>query len=120
MRIGELARAAGVVISTARFFERHGVFAASARSRDGAIYGAGALARLRFALRVRACGLDMKAVTAAVHAFDAQAPRRDALLEPVLADIRARESQLAHVRQVLEVGAAGRATLSDITALLDG
>lgn len=120
MRIGELARAAGSVISTARFFERHGVFAPSGRSRDGAVYGPDALARLRFALRLRAFGLDMKEVAAAVHAIDAEPARRAALLEPVLADLRTRESQLARLREALQVAASGLATLSDVTASLHG
>lgn len=119
MRIGELARAAGVIISTARFFERHGVFVATSRPSDGANYDLEALSRLRFALRVRACGLDMKAVVAAVHAFDVEPQRRPTLLAPVLAEIDGRQTQLARLRGTLDAATASRASLQEVTALLD-
>ena len=102
MRIGELARAAGVVISTARFYERHGVFAATSRSRDGAEYDAHALLRLRFALRARGTGVSMKSVVAAVRALDLPTSRQREALAPVIAEIDLLATQLARLRKVLE------------------
>ena len=58
MRIGELARQAGVEVQTVRYYEREGLLDAPARTPSGyRAYGAGHLERLNF---VRHCrSLDM-------------------------------------------------------------
>lgn len=58
MRIGELARQAGVTPKAVRFYERAGLLPPAARAPNGyRVYTAADLARLRFIVRMRRLGL---------------------------------------------------------------
>jgi DNA-binding transcriptional MerR regulator len=110
MRIGELARAAGVMIATARLYERSGIFRPRVPARTGAEYGPEAVERLRFAIQMRACGVDMKTVAAAMQALDAPASQRTELLAPVFAQIDAQVMQLQRLHDLLTTLARQTAT----------
>jgi len=57
LRIGDLSRATGIKVVTIRYFERAGLLPAPARSASGQrLYGAEAVARLRFVRRARDLG----------------------------------------------------------------
>ena len=71
LRIGGVARRAGVVLRTARHYERQGVFRAVGTSTTGALYDADAITRLRFAVPLHRQGLSMSTIVAALAARDA-------------------------------------------------
>lgn len=61
MTIGELARAAGVPVSTIRYYERAGLLAAAERSESGyRHYGAAELERLRLLRMAQNVGLTLE------------------------------------------------------------
>ncbi|MFI6102102.1 MerR family transcriptional regulator [Lentzea sp. NPDC051213] len=63
MRISELARSAGVGISTVRFYERRGLVVPTARTHGGyREYDAEALKRLRFIRRAQLLGFTLAEV----------------------------------------------------------
>jgi MerR family mercuric resistance operon transcriptional regulator len=63
VRIGELARAAGVGVETVRFYERRGLLPASERTVSGyRTYGAEDLERLRFIRRAKALGFELREI----------------------------------------------------------
>ena len=60
MKIGELARAAGVAIDTVRYYERQGLLPLPARTTSGyRQYGHDDVARLRFVRRAKALGFTL-------------------------------------------------------------
>ena len=60
LTIGKLAREAGVPISTIRYYEREGLFAADERSEGNyRLYGSAALERLRFMRAAQGAGLTL-------------------------------------------------------------
>lgn len=71
LRIGGVARRAGVVLGTARHYERQGVFRAVRTSTTGALYDVDAITRLRFAVLLHRQGLSMSTIAAALAAWDA-------------------------------------------------
>ena len=63
MKIGELARAAGVPIDTVRYYERQGLLPLPARTASGyRQYGHDAAARLRFVRRAKALGFTLEEI----------------------------------------------------------
>lgn len=70
--IGELAERAGVTVKTVRFYSERGLLPAAGRSAGGhRRYGPGALERLRLIRTLRALGLPVAAVAAALDDEDA-------------------------------------------------
>ena len=105
MRIGELARQAGVNIDTVRYYERSGVLPAPARSASGyRDYDATDLARLHGVRRAKHLGFTLNETVEllALDACDAadMAPVRAAAAAK-LADVQARIEQLTRVRDAL-------------------
>ena len=63
MKIGELARAAGVPIDTVRYYERQGLLPLPARTASGyRQYGHDDAARLRFVRRAKALGFTLEEI----------------------------------------------------------
>ena len=63
MKIGELARAAGVPIDTVRYYERQGLLPLPARTASGyRKYGHDDAARLRFVRRAKALGFTLEEI----------------------------------------------------------
>jgi MerR family mercuric resistance operon transcriptional regulator len=105
MTIGELARAAGVPISTLRFYERRGLLLPADRTAGGyRRYRPDDAARVRFLRRAQALGFSL-AECAALLQFSRATTVRRADLSTVgtrkLAELDERISDLKRVRQAL-------------------
>jgi DNA-binding transcriptional MerR regulator len=74
MRIGELARRAGVAPSAVRYYERAGLLPAPARTNGRRVYAANALSRLAVILHARAIGFSIAETRRLVGAFPPAAP----------------------------------------------
>ena len=69
MKIGQLARAAGVTVDTVRFYERRGVLPQAARLPSGyRVYTAATVERIRLARTLQALGFTLDEVVDALHA----------------------------------------------------
>jgi DNA-binding transcriptional MerR regulator len=115
MKIGELARQAGVTIDTVRFYERRGVLPAPARRPSGyRDYGTGTVRRLQLARRMQALGLSLDEIVEALAAHDAgratcasERWRLDAALERVtarIAELQALRREIAAARAACRRG----------------
>lgn len=106
MRIGELARRAGVNIDTVRYYERSGVLPPPARTASGyRDYYAGDLARLDFVRRAKPLGftlaqaVELLALGSGPDA-DVSAVRTAATAR--LREVQSRIAELAAMRDVLQ------------------
>lgn len=110
MRIGQLARAAGVDAETIRYYERIGILAPPARSPNGyRAYGAAQLERLAFVRHCRSLDMpleEIRRLLAFVDRPDADRAGIDRLIDAQLARVRTRlaslqalERQLASLRE---------------------
>ena len=71
LRIGDLARAAGVKLSTLRFYERRKLLVPLERSESGQrLYGPDAAIRVRFIRRVQELGFTLREVSAVLALSD--------------------------------------------------
>lgn len=71
MKIGQVAREAGVSIDTVRFYERRGVLPAAARRPSGyRVFTPAAVERIRMARALQDLGLTLDEVIDALHAHD--------------------------------------------------
>ncbi|WP_457634334.1 heavy metal-responsive transcriptional regulator, partial [Oceanithermus desulfurans] len=99
LRIGELARAAGVSVDTLRFYERRGLLAPAARSEGGyRLYDEAALARLAFIQRAKALGFTLAEIGGVLGVMEGGQPpcaHVRALLEEKLADLERQMELLA-------------------------
>ena len=103
MRIGEVARRAGVSVDTVRYYERRGVLPPPPREPSGyRSYGSEAVERLRLAKSLQGLGFTLDEVIGALHSADAG----DAVcaderwrLEAVLARIDGQLTELRRVRR---------------------
>ena len=113
MKIGEMARQAGVTIDTVRFYERRGVLPAPDRLPSGyRVYDTAAVERVRFARELQSLGFTLDEVVDALHTYDAE--------DPTCADQRWRlERALDRIDQKIaelrETRAEGIAVLDDCT-----
>jgi DNA-binding transcriptional MerR regulator len=72
MKIGEIARQAGVTVDTVRFYERVGVLAEPARTESGyRDYESGAIERIRLTRELQAIGFTLNDAVDALAAHDA-------------------------------------------------
>ncbi|MEU6713337.1 MerR family transcriptional regulator [Nonomuraea sp. NPDC046802] len=72
MKIGQVARAAGVSVDTVRFYERRGVLPAAPRRPSGyREFGESAAERIRMAKSLQALGLTLDEVVDMLRAHDA-------------------------------------------------
>ncbi|MCB9751200.1 MAG: MerR family transcriptional regulator [Myxococcales bacterium] len=106
LRIGELAREAGVSIDAIRFYERRGVLDAPARTAAGyRVYTPAAITRLRAIKRLQRLGFTLDEVKDALSALAGDEDGREAScddqrwrLEAVLARVDARLAELQRLR----------------------
>jgi DNA-binding transcriptional MerR regulator len=108
MRIGELARAAGVTPRTVRYYEEIGLLPEAAERSAGAHreYGDEDLARLRELVRLKhMLGLTLEELKAVVHGEDERAQRRVAYEEATdpAERLRLLDEALAHVDSLLDL-----------------
>jgi len=119
MKIGEVARDAGVTVDTVRFYERRGVLPEPERQPSGyRRYTAGAAPRIRLAKSLQALGFTLDEVVDALRSLDAGDATCESerwRFERVLDRIDARLAELRRVRQdvvdVLDQTHAGRCAL---------
>jgi DNA-binding transcriptional MerR regulator len=106
MRIGELAREAGVSVDTVRFYERRGVLPAPQRRASGyRVYTPASAGRIKLAKSLQALGFTLDEVVAALGAWDtgtATCEGETWRLESVLARLDARIAELLAVRGDVE------------------
>jgi len=101
MRIGELARRAGVSPRTVRFYEALGLLPPPRRSEGGyRLYGQEDLRRLRFVRRARELGLSLAEVRRLLER-DCPCDEARELLERRLRELEARMEELAALRRRL-------------------
>jgi MerR family mercuric resistance operon transcriptional regulator len=103
--IGELANAAGVPVSTVRFYERHGILKPDARTGGNyRAYGERSLERLRFIRASQSTGFslsDIKAMLQIAYSDDALCDDVLTLARNRLADVRARIRDLRRIEKTL-------------------
>ncbi len=103
--IGRLARAAGVPISTVRFYERAKLLRPDGRTGGNyRVYRAAALERLRFIRAAQANGFTLDDVSALLNFRDGATSRCkevQSLIKDRLADLRNRMEQMREVEAVL-------------------
>ncbi|MBF8189464.1 MerR family transcriptional regulator [Nonomuraea sp. K274] len=119
MKIGEVAREAGVSVDTVRFYERRGVLPAAGRRPSGyRIFSAAAVERIRMAKALQELGFTLDEVAGILAAHDgggATCASERWRLEAVVDRIDARIAELGRVRrnaaEALECCRAGRCRL---------
>ena len=119
MKIGEVARQAGVTVDTVRFYERRGVLPAAEREPSGyRRYGDDAAERIRLTKSMQALGFTLDEVVDALRTFDegeATCASERWRLERVLERIDGKLAELRRVRKdvvdALEVSHAGHCTV---------
>ena len=110
LRIGDLSRETGIKVVTIRYFERAGLLPAPARSDSGQrLYGAEAVARLRFVRRARDLGFSHDQIRGLINLPQrrgADCSDVDAIAAQHLADVEQRIADLEELASEL------RATLA--------
>jgi len=115
VKIGEVARQAGVTVDTIRFYERRGVLSAPNRRPSGyRDYGEDTVGRLRLARRMQSLGLSLDEIIDALAAHDegratcdSERWRLDAALDRVdarIAELRALRREIVSARTACEQG----------------
>lgn len=100
LTIGALARAAGLPISTLRYYERAGLLRPRSRSASNyRLYGSADLQRLRFIRAAQVTGFTLEDVALLLRPSSCQ--RVQQLIEDRLSRVETRLAELRHVRQVL-------------------
>ncbi len=100
LTIGELASAAGVPVSTVRYYERKRLLRPSARSASNyRLYSGRDLERLRFIRAAQATGFTLQDVMTLLR--PAPCGRVQQLIEERLAQVSVRMKELRHVQRVL-------------------
>ena len=121
VRISELARAAGVGISTVRFYERRGLVTPTARTHGGyRHYDPEALRRLKFIRRAQRLGFTLAEVEQILAVSRPGADDFGEVITEKVAEIEQRQRDLDRVRlALLEVAANGVQEQCPIIAALD-
>lgn len=101
MRIGELARRAGVSPDTLRFYEARGLIAADRRSNGYRDYPTGELARLALIRQAKALGFSLAEIGVLLDQIGGEPAEVAALLQPKLDEIDARIAAMTSLRQLL-------------------
>jgi DNA-binding transcriptional MerR regulator len=106
LKIGAVARQAGVSVDTVRYYERRGVLGAAERLPSGyRLYPGTAVATILLARRLQGLGMTLEEVADALRAHDRGGATCDSerwRLESVLDRTRARIAELAAVQAELE------------------
>jgi DNA-binding transcriptional MerR regulator len=104
--ISQLGQAAGVPISTVRYYERNGLLRPDGRTEANyRIYGASALKRLRFIRAAQANGFTLDDISALLAFRDGTTLPCKAvqtLVEQRLLDLQKRLKELRHVQEILK------------------
>src|SRR2546423_2466572 len=119
MKIGQVARDAGVTVDTVRFYERRGVLPVPEREISGyRRYAEDAADRIRLAKSLQALGFTLSEVVDSLHSLDegeATCENQRWRLESVLERIDAKLAALHRVREnvtaALEASHAGQCPL---------
>jgi len=111
MRIGKVARQAGVSVDTVRFYERVGVLPQAARTSSGyRDYAPGTVERIELTRELQAIGFTLADAVDALAAHDAGGATCDSerwRLEAVLARVDAKLAELTALRgRIVEAQAA--------------
>lgn len=115
MKIGEVARRAGVTIDTIRFYERRGILSPPSRRPSGyRDYTDDVIDRIRLARRMQSVGLSLDEVIDALSAHDtgratceSERWRLDAALDRVdtrITELKALRREIVSVRTACEKG----------------
>ena len=120
MKIGQVAREAGVSVDTIRFYERRGVLPAPERRPSGyRMFTEATVERIRMARGLQSMGLTLDEVIDALGAHDAGGATCDSerwRLEAVVGRIDARIAELRRARRntmkILDECRAGRCCLT--------
>jgi DNA-binding transcriptional MerR regulator len=103
MKIGEVAREAGVSVDTVRFYERVGVLAEPARTDSGyRDYEPGTIERIRLTRELQAIGFTLSDAVDALAAHDAGGATCESerwRLDAVLARVDRRLAELGELRE---------------------
>ncbi|MFD5827850.1 MerR family transcriptional regulator [Lentzea sp. NPDC060358] len=120
MRISELARAAGVGISTVRFYERRGLVVPATRTHGGyRYYDREALRRLKFIRRAQQLGFTLTEV-GQILAFSSEPADLGDVITGKVAEIEQRVHDLERVRlALLDVAANGVRERCPVVAALN-
>ena len=106
LRIGEVARAAGVNIQTLRYYERRRLLRPASRALNGyRCYDAESVRLLRFVKRAQGLGFSLREVQALLRLRETRGvpcAQVRARAERKIAEIIAKERQLAAMRRALE------------------
>lgn len=106
MRIGELARRAGVAGSTVRYYERRGLLRPAGRTRANyRVYGQEAVVRLRFIRAAQASGLSLEDIQTLLGFSDGDVAPCDevqAVIDSRLEHVRRQVADLHRVERALE------------------
>jgi DNA-binding transcriptional MerR regulator len=121
VKIGQVAREAGVSIDTVRFYERRGVLPATERRPSGyRMFTEAAVQRIRMARALQNMGFTLDEVIDALHAHDGGGATCDSerwRLEAVVDRIDARIAELRQARrnamEALDECRAGRCRLGN-------
>lgn len=121
MKIGEVARGAGVSIDTVRFYERRGVLPEPERLPSGyRVYTVATVERIKLARRLQALGLTLDEVIDALHSTDrgtatcaSERWRLEAVVERIDAQLAELRAVRKEVRSVLAACDAGRCLFAD-------
>ena len=121
VRISELARAAGVGISTVRFYERRGLVTPTTRTHGGyRHYDHEALRRLKFIRRAQRLGFTLAEVEQILAVSGLDAADLGGVISEKVAEIEQRRRDLDRVRlALLEVAANGVQEQCPIIAALE-
>lgn len=106
LKIGELAREAGCLVETIRYYERDGLLPAPLRSSGNyRLYDEGLVERLHFIRRCRSLDLsleEIRSLLATRDAAGADCAEVNALLDRHIALVGQRMQELAHLRDELQ------------------
>ena len=118
LRIGAVARQAGVSIDTVRYYERRGLVRPAGRLPSGyRLYSDAAVARIRLARQLQGLGMTLEGVAELLHAHDAggdcasECWRLEAARERVAAEQARLAAVAAELDTVLTHCADGRCDL---------
>ncbi len=114
LKIGHLAKQAGVNLETVRFYERRGLLPRPPRSASGyRLFPAGAARRLRFIRRAQELGFSLNEIQELLSLRVSRTTRS--------ADIRARaEAKVADIEAKIRSLESMRRTLRNLTKVCDG
>ena len=111
MKIGEVAKAAGIGIDAVRFYERQGLIPEPARQPSGyRVYSADVVLSLRFIRRAKELGFSLKEISELLSletAANATAADVKKLAEAKLADMEERIRALQRMRRALKKAVSG-------------